>query len=100
MHILGIFQPDTEPVEERRAFRRDVLSPIGGGKPPQQSRLTMRTIEWAIGMALAAIVAYYTTVNALETKSAVLEEREQNHYHEMIQRLDEMRADIKDLKAR
>lgn len=54
---------------------------------------TGEMLRWILGLALAAIVSYFTALGALQSKVAVVEEREQNHYNEVRRLLETM--DIK-----
>ena len=50
--------------------------------------MTEAVAVWGAGMVLSSIVAYFTTVNTLSNRLGVLEEREENHYHELLRLLD------------
>jgi hypothetical protein len=50
--------------------------------------MTETVAVWGAGMVLSSIVAYFTTVNTLSQRLGVLEEREENHYHELLRLLD------------
>jgi len=45
-------------------------------------------LRWIAGLALAALVSYFTAIGAMQSRIAVVEEREQNHYMELLRRLD------------
>lgn len=51
-----------------------------------------------LGLAIAAMVAYYTALGAVEKRVEGIDAREQAHYHELMRRLDELRNDVKDLR--
>lgn len=55
---------------------------------------TGEMLRWVIGLALACIVAYYTAIGSIRSQIAVVEERELNHYGEIIRRLDRMESKI------
>lgn len=55
-------------------------------------------VRWGIGLALAAVVAYYTSHAESESARTRLEEREQNHYAELKAAIDLLRQDIRDLR--
>lgn len=45
-------------------------------------------LTWAVTAVLSAIVAYFTTISTLAIRLSMLEEREENHYKEVLRRLD------------
>ena len=49
-------------------------------------------------LALAALVAYFTSEIRSEAAMSRMEEREQNHYLELKQSIDLLRQDIRDLR--
>lgn len=49
---------------------------------------TGEMLRWVLGLVLAAVVAYFTSTGAMQAQLAVITERENNHYHEMLKRLD------------
>ena len=49
---------------------------------------TGEMLRWVISLVLAAIVAYFSATGAMQAQIAVLTERENNHYQELIKRLD------------
>lgn len=76
---------------------RDDWRPLGrspGGSSPWISPTT----RWILGLLASAVIAYYTTVGTIQTRTAVLEEREQDHFSEVLRRLDQMASDIKAIR--
>ena len=51
-------------------------------------------IRWALGLILAATVAYFTAIGTLQAQIAVITERELNHYAEIMQRLGRIEAKL------
>lgn len=49
---------------------------------------TGEMLRWVFGLVLAAVVAYFTSTGALQAQLAVITERENNHYSELLKRLD------------
>ena len=47
--------------------------------------------------AIAGVIAYITAVRTLETKTAVLEEREDNHYQELSRKCDNVLSEVRSL---
>lgn len=48
--------------------------------------------------AIAGVIAYVTAVRTLETKTAVLEEREDNHYTELSKKCDDVLDEVRSLR--
>ena len=57
-------------------------------------------IRWLTGLALAGLIAYFTTVSTISKDQAVTKEKQQNFQEEMLRRLDLMQADIRELRNR
>ena len=91
MSHLGLDEAQVAAEERVALWRRLGPSP---GKP----RGNGETIRWIAALVLAGIVGYFTTQVAMQSKVAVLEEREQNHYQELKDLLDEIRSDVKELR--
>jgi hypothetical protein len=49
-------------------------------------------LRWVLTLVLGGLVAYFTAQGAIETRIAVVEERELNHYAEIIRQLHRMEA--------
>lgn len=49
---------------------------------------TGEMVRWVINLAIAAVVAWFASNGAMQAQLAVLQERENNHYQEIIKRLD------------
>jgi hypothetical protein len=50
--------------------------------------ITEGWVTWLISGVVAGVSAYFTTTGAIKSKLVQLEERESNHYKEVIRRLD------------
>lgn len=57
-------------------------------------------VQWLVGLILAALVAYFTTTNALQAGLAEVKATENNHFEEVLRRLDAMQDDIRELRSR
>ena len=55
-------------------------------------------IHWLAGMALAALVAYFTTTSAIQAEVAALKAVEESHFAEILRRLEVLTADIRELR--
>jgi len=49
-------------------------------------------------MALAALVAYFTTTSAIQAEVAALKATEESHFAEILRRLEVLTADIRELR--
>ena len=56
---------------------------------------TGELLRWAMGLALAGVVSYYTALGAIRSDLKVLEERENNHYAELMQQQNRSDTEIK-----
>lgn len=57
-------------------------------------------LRYVIGLALAALIAYFTTIGTLNQAVAQVREREDNHFSEVLRRLDILQQDIRELRDR
>ena len=56
-------------------------------------------LHWIAGLALAALVAYFTTTAAIQAKIAALQATEESHFAEVLRRLDQLALDIRELRG-
>lgn len=66
-------------------------------------RFNGKTGEWLRyigGLILAGLIAYFTTLGTLNQAVAEVREREDNHFSEVLRRLDVMQQDIRELRDR
>jgi predicted outer membrane lipoprotein len=61
---------------------------------------TGEVLRWLLGLALAAAVAYFTTIGSMNVELATVKATEQNHFSEVLRRLDDMKADLRELRSR
>lgn len=57
-------------------------------------------LKWLLGLALASIVSYFTAINAMNEKIAEVREREDNHFAEVLRRLELLQYDVRELRSR
>ena len=57
-------------------------------------------LRWLIGVGAAGLVAYFTTISTIESGLAAVREREENHFEEVLRRLDQVQADIREIRNR
>jgi len=57
-------------------------------------------VRYALTLALAGLIAYFTAMSALNQAVAEVREREDNHFSEVLRRLDVLQADIRELRDR
>lgn len=52
----------------------------------------------AASSLVSGVVAYFTAVATLQTKTAVLEEREDNHYKELTRKMDQLLVEVREIR--
>lgn len=57
-------------------------------------------IRYVMGLILAGIIAYFTTIGTLDKAVAQVREREDNHFSEVLRRLEILQQDIRELRDR
>lgn len=57
-------------------------------------------IRYVVGLILAGIIAYFTTIGTLNQAVTEVREREDNHFSEVLRRLDVLQGDIRELRDR
>lgn len=57
-------------------------------------------LRWLIGVAMAAMVAYFTTISTLNQGLAEVRERQKNQFEEIMRRLEMLQIDIRDMRSR
>jgi hypothetical protein len=55
-------------------------------------------VRWMLGLALAAVVAYYTAIGAMSREIGEVKATEQSHFSEVLRRLDDLKSDVRDLR--
>ena len=56
-------------------------------------------VRYLLGLALAAMVAYFTAQTSIREELAKQKVTEESHFGEVLRRLDLMQADIRDIRA-
>lgn len=56
-------------------------------------------LRWLIGMALAALIAYFTTIGTMDKQITAVSERENNHFAEVLRRLEDLKSDLRELRS-
>lgn len=57
-------------------------------------------LKWLVTLVLAAIVSYFTAVSAMRESIAEVREREDNHFAEVLRRLELLQYDVRELRSR
>lgn len=68
-----------------------------------EPRVNGKTGEWIryiVGLLLAGVVAYFTAIGTIRQQIATVQEREVNHFEEVLRRLDILQQDIRELRDR
>lgn len=69
----------------------------------QKSRLNGQTgdlLRWLIGVVAAAVVAYFTTIGAIQAELSAQKAQQESQFSEVLRRLDLMQQDIRELRGR
>lgn len=75
-----------EAVERRRAG-------ASGGRSGEY-------VRWGLGFIVAALLSYFTTIATIDKAIGEVRTTEDNHFQEVLRRLDVMQADMRELRAR
>lgn len=59
---------------------------------------TGEVVRWLIGVAAAAVVAYFTTINAIQAAIVEVKTRQESQFNEVLRRLDVVQQDIRELR--
>ena len=65
-----------------------------------QSAAKWETVRWIVGLVLAGLISYLTTVGTMEKEIAEVRATEDAHFQEVLRRLDILQADIRELRSR
>lgn len=60
---------------------------------------TGEVLRWVIGSVVAALVSYFTALGAVQQRIERIDTREDAHFQQVMQRLDEMRQDFNGARA-
>lgn len=61
----------------------------------------MAQSDWArygLGVVVAAVVAYFTTIGAIQVKVAALDIKQQANFEEVLRRIDDLKQDLRELR--
>lgn len=74
------------------------------GNPVQSNgrngRTNVEVARWLIGLALSALIAYFTAMGAIEQRMTAVETRQGAEFAEVMRVLGRMEADIRELRNR
>lgn len=57
-------------------------------------------VRWIVGVGAAALVAYFTTIGAIQTEVSEIKTRQDSQFNEVLRRLELLQADIRELRSR
>ena len=57
-------------------------------------------VRWLVGVGAAALVAYFTTIGAIQTEVSEIKTRQDSQFNEVLRRLELLQADIRELRSR
>lgn len=61
---------------------------------------TGELLRWAVGLALAALVSYFTAMASLQENVARVDERQAQFQNEVLRRFDSISTDVRDIRER
>lgn len=67
--------------------------------PHSYNGKTGEWIRWVGGLVIAAAVAYFTAVGAIEREIAIVKANQENNFGEVLRRLELMQQDIREIRA-
>lgn len=59
---------------------------------------TGEMVRWLVGVAAAAIVAYFTTINAIQAEVSAIKATQNSQFNEVLRRLDVLQQDIREIR--
>ena len=57
-------------------------------------------VRWIVGVGAAALVAYFTTIGAIQSEVSEIKTRQDAQFSELLRRLELLQADIRELRGR
>lgn len=57
-------------------------------------------LRYLVGVALAAAVAYFTTIGAIQAELSATKAQQESQFSEVLRRLELMQQDIRELRGR
>jgi hypothetical protein len=61
---------------------------------------TGELLRWIAGLVLSGVIAYYTAIGSIQARIGVVEERENNHYSEVLRINAEMRRQLERIESK
>lgn len=61
--------------------------------------MRMEVLKWIGGVIVAALVSYFTALGAVQQKVEHVDTREDAHFRQLMQRMDEMRQDFNGVRG-
>lgn len=55
--------------------------------------------QWVMGLAVSALVAYFTSIAAIQSQVAANKATQESNFQEVLRRLDLMQSDIRELRT-
>jgi len=71
---------------------RDALRPLANGK-------LVELAKWVVTLAVTAMVAYFTAINAIEQRVTRVETKEETHFQEVLRQLDRIETELIRLRS-
>jgi predicted outer membrane lipoprotein len=55
-------------------------------------------MRWLLGVVVAAVVAYFTTINAIQAAVVEVKTRQETQFLEVLRQLEDIKTDIRELR--
>lgn len=99
--------PRVSPLSEhdQQKVTADVIAQLkaaGLGHVSAQDDFSLRSqlLRWLLMLAVSALIAYYTTNSTMDKAIGQIDERENNHFSEVLRRMDAIQIDVRELRNR
>ena len=56
-------------------------------------------MRWLIGVGAAALVAYFTTIGAMQAEVSAVKAQQESQFQEVLRRLEILQADIREIRV-
>lgn len=56
-------------------------------------------VRWSVGLAMAALVAYFTAIGTIKEEVTGIKATENAHFEELLRRFEVMQQDIRELRG-
>ena len=87
--MTSLFDDNDDATKLRRKYG---VSPANGVRA--RAWADSPTVRWLAAAALAGLVAYFTTIGTINTQVGRLDQREGDHFQQLMQRIDDFHKEL------